>query len=34
MSGFRFHDSLTREIREFTTIEPPAPKYCAAYFTP
>jgi cysteinyl-tRNA synthetase len=22
MSGFRFHDSLTRQVREFTTIEP------------
>jgi cysteinyl-tRNA synthetase len=22
MGGFRFHDSLTREVREFTTIEP------------
>src|SRR4051812_23252345 len=22
MSGFRFHDSLTREVREFTTVEP------------
>jgi cysteinyl-tRNA synthetase len=22
MSGFRFHDSLTRQVREFTTVEP------------